>query len=114
MLILSVVVNSFLSWDNVWLRFGSKLLLIPLIVGLGYEFIRYAGGHSNPFTKILSAPGLWLQRITTREPDEAELEVALTALKNAIPTELGGVKRDDDGDNNTNECDGGCDCCGNN
>ncbi len=91
MLIISIILNSFLSWDNVWLRFGSKLLMIPLIVGLGYEFIRYAGGHSNIFTKIFSAPGLWMQRITTREPDEAQLEVALAALVNAIPVEFGGV-----------------------
>ena len=91
MLIVSIAVNSFLRWDNVWIRFGSKLLLLPLIVGLGYEFIRYAGGHSNPFTKIVSAPGLWLQRITTREPDDSQLEVALAALKNAIPEAFGGV-----------------------
>lgn len=94
MLIISIVVNSFLRWDNVWIRFGSKLLLLPLIVGLGFEFIRYAGGHSNPFTKIVSAPGLWLQRITTREPDDSQLEVALTALKNAIPEKFGGIVQD--------------------
>jgi uncharacterized protein YqhQ len=91
MLILSIVINSFLSWDNVWIRFGSKILILPLIVGLGYEFIRYAGGHSNPFTKIVSAPGLWMQRITTREPDDSQLEVALLALKTAIPDEFGSL-----------------------
>lgn len=91
MLLLSIVVNSFLTWDNVWLRFGSKLLTIPLIVGFGFEFIRYAGAHDNLFTKIVSAPGLWMQRITTREPDDTQLEIALTALKNAIPEEFGGI-----------------------
>ncbi len=91
MLIISIILNSFLSWDNVWLRFGSKILMLPLIVGLGYEFIRYAGAHSNVFTRIVSAPGLWMQRITTREPDERQLEVALAALVNAIPVEHGGV-----------------------
>ena len=91
MLLLSIVVNSFLTWDNVWVRFGSKLLMIPLIVGVGFEFIRYAGGHMNLFTRIVSAPGLWMQRITTREPDDSQLEVALAALKNAIPVEFGGV-----------------------
>ena len=91
MLILSIVINSFLTWDNVWLRFGSKILILPLIVGLGYEFIRYAGGHSNPFTKLVSAPGLWMQRITTREPDDSQLEVALLALKTAIPDEFGSL-----------------------
>ena len=91
MLLLSIIVNSFLTWDNVWIRFGSKLLMIPLIVGVGFEFIRYAGGHTNLFTRIFSAPGLWMQRITTREPDDSQLEVALAALKNAIPVEFGGV-----------------------
>ena len=91
MLILSIIINSFLSWDNVWIRFGSKILILPLIVGLGFEFIRYAGAHANPFTKIFSAPGLWMQRITTREPDDSQLEVALLALKNAIPDEFGSL-----------------------
>ena len=88
MLIISIIVNSFLTWDNVWLRFGLKILTIPVIVGLGFEFIRYAGSHNNLFVKILSAPGLWMQRITTREPDLTQLEVALEALKNAIPEEF--------------------------
>lgn len=91
MLIISIIINSFLSWDNVWLRFGSKIIVLPLIVGLGFEFIRYAGAHNNIFTKIVSAPGLWMQRITTREPSEAQLTVALTALVNAIPEEFGGI-----------------------
>ena len=91
MLILSIIINSFLTWDNVWIRFGSKLLILPLIVGLGFEFIRYAGGHANFFTKIVSAPGLWMQRITTLEPDDSQLEVALLALKNAIPDEFGSL-----------------------
>lgn len=96
MLIISIVVNSFLTWDNVWIRFASKLLLIPLIVGIGYEFIMYAGKHENVFTKVVSAPGLWMQRITTKEPSEEQLEVALTALRNAIPIEFGGVRAEDE------------------
>ncbi len=86
MLFISIILNSFLTWDNVWIRFGSKLLMLPLIVGIGFEFLMLAGKHSGNFiVKILSAPGLWLQRITTREPDDAQLEVAITALKHAIP-----------------------------
>ncbi len=89
MLFISIILNSFLTWDNVWVRFGSKLLMLPLIVGIGFEFLMVAGKHSgNIIVKILSAPGLWLQRITTREPDDAQLEVALTALKHAIPAEF--------------------------
>ena len=84
MLIISIVVNSFLSWDNVWFRFGSKILMLPLIIGLGFEFIRYAGAHENICTKIVSAPGLWMQRITTKEPTEDMLECAITSLKCAL------------------------------
>ena len=87
MLIISILIFSlpFITWDNIALRMISKLLLLPLIVGLGYEFIMFAGKHDNVFVKILSAPGLWMQRITTREPDEAQTEVAVTALKAAMP-----------------------------
>ncbi|MBE6597948.1 MAG: DUF1385 domain-containing protein [Ruminococcaceae bacterium] len=86
MLFISIILNSFLTWDNVWVRFGSKLLMLPIIVGVGFEFLMLAGKHSgNILVKILSAPGLWLQRITTKEPDDSQLEVALTALRHAIP-----------------------------
>ena len=95
MLIISIILNSFLTWDNVWIRFGSKLMMLPLIVGIGFEFIMFAGKHDNLFTKIVSAPGLWMQRITTKEPDEKQLEVALTALKNAIPVEFGGIREEE-------------------
>jgi len=89
MLFISIILNSFLTWDNIWIRFGSKLLMLPLIVGIGFEFLMIAGKHgSNIIVRILSAPGLWLQRITTREPDDDQLEVAITALKHAIPAEF--------------------------
>lgn len=88
MLILSVLVFSFVTWENIWLRLVLKPLLLPLVCGLGFEFILYAGKHENIFTKILSAPGLWMQRVTTREPDEKQLEIAITALKSAIPDEF--------------------------
>ncbi len=87
MLILSVLVFSlpFVPWDNIWLRYLIKLPLMPIICGLGFEFIAYAGKHDNLLTKILSAPGLWMQRVTTREPDEKELEIAIVALKSSMP-----------------------------
>lgn len=86
-LIISIVITSVLHlpWDNIALRIVIKLVLIPVYVGITYEFIRLAGRYSNPFTRILSAPGLWLQRITTREPDASEIEVAIAALKPCIP-----------------------------
>ena len=81
-----------------------KFLLLPITVGLGFEFIMYAGRHNNVLTKILSAPGLWMQRLTTKNPDESQLEIAITALKGAMPDEFGpleGVHRDGDTDTDT-------------
>ena len=60
-----------------------RLLVLPLVVGVGFEYIMFAGKHDNIVTRIFSAPGLWFQRITTREPDENQLEVAIAALKYA-------------------------------
>ena len=71
-----------------WLRVMLKLLLLPICVGLGYEFIRYAGKHDNKLTRILSAPGLWMQRITTREPDDSMMEVAIVSIKSALHEEF--------------------------
>ncbi len=62
-----------------------KLLLLPLIVGIGYELIKIAGKHDNLFTRIISAPGVWLQHITTKEPDEGMIECAISSLKEVIP-----------------------------
>ena len=58
-----------------------RLLILPLLMGLGYEFIRYAGKHPSALTRALSAPGLWMQKITTKEPTDDMLEVAITSLK---------------------------------
>ena len=58
-----------------------KILIVPLTVGIGYEFIRYAGKHDNKFVRILSAPGLWMQRITTQEPTDDIIEVGIEAIK---------------------------------
>ena len=61
-----------------------RLLVLPLLMGVGYEFIRFAGKYPSAITRALSAPGLWMQRITTKEPDEGMLEVAITSLKCAL------------------------------
>ena len=61
-----------------------RILILPLLMGVGYEFIRFAGKHPNPVTDALSIPGLLVQRITTKEPDEGMLEVAITSLKGAL------------------------------
>ena len=90
MLILSVLVFSlpFVPWDNIWLRYAIKLPLMPLICGLGFEFISFAGKHDNIVTRILSAPGLLMQRVTTREPDLKQLEIAIVAIKSSMPEEF--------------------------
>jgi uncharacterized protein YqhQ len=67
------------------IRVLIKLLLLPLIVGIGYELIKIAGRHDNLFTRIISAPGVWLQHITTKEPDDSMIECAIASLKKVIP-----------------------------
>lgn len=86
-LFISIIVFSVfrLPWSNVFLRLLCKLPLLPVIVGIGYEIIRLAGRYNNTFTRTISAPGLWLQRLTTREPDLDVIEVAIAALKPCIP-----------------------------
>ena len=86
-LFISIFVNTIfrVSWDNVALRVLCKLALLPVVTGIAYELIRLAGKYTNPVTKAFSAPGLWIQRITTREPDEKEIECAVAALKAVIP-----------------------------
>ena len=88
MLIISIFVGILIPITNPLLRSLVKILLMPISVGLGFEFIMYAGRHDNFIVKILAAPGLWMQYLTTREPDESQLEVAITALKGAIPSEF--------------------------
>lgn len=58
--------------------------MLPVIAGISYEFIRLAGESESIFVKVLNTPGMWLQRLTTREPDESQLEVAIAALKSVI------------------------------
>ena len=91
MLILSIVVVTLLSLvvpaelkQNTIAWMFIKLPLIPLIMGIGYEFIRYAGKHDNLFVKIVSAPGLWMQRITTKEPEDDIIEVGIASIKAVI------------------------------
>ena len=66
-----------------------KLALLPLVVGVTYEINRWAGRHDNGFTKILTAPGMWLQRFTTNEPDDSMIEVGIAAVKAVLPKEEG-------------------------
>ena len=79
--IVGIVINNLFPGLNRFLLTAIRLLILPLVVGLGYEFIMFAGKHDNPITRTLSAPGLWMQRITTREPTEDMLEIAIISLK---------------------------------
>lgn len=85
MLILSILVSAFIPLEAGLARTAIKLLLLPIIMGIGYEYIMYAGKNENTITKILSAPGMWMQRITTREPSDDQLQVAICAIKTAVP-----------------------------
>ena len=92
MLLIGILLGTILVliWPGVgkirWLYTLLKLLMLPLVMGFGYEFIKYAGRHENAFIKILSAPGLWMQRITTQEPTDDMIEVAIAAF-NAVRTD---------------------------
>ena len=94
MLIVGIVISFFI--DPIFLAFGVesvptivrtliKLLMLPLVMGIGYELIKLAGRHDNAFTRIISAPGMWLQHVTVLEPDDDMIECALIAFKEVIP-----------------------------
>lgn len=74
---------------NLLVRIILQLLSLPIIVGISYEFNRYAGGHDNALTRFLTAPGLWMQNFTTFEPDDSMIEVAIEAMKQVIPEKEG-------------------------
>lgn len=80
-MVISLVLFSLLGWPNLFWRIASRLLLIPVIAGLSYELLRWAGRSDNWLVKVLSLPGLYLQKLTTSEPDREQLEVAIAAMK---------------------------------
>ena len=84
-LIVSILLFSVLPWSSTGLRVVLKLLLLPVVMGVSYELIKLAGRYDNLFTRIISAPGLWLQRLTTFEPDDSMIEVAIAAVTPVLP-----------------------------
>ena len=88
-MIVSILVFAVVSWSNVWIRMILRIVLLPVVMGISYELIKYAGGHDNILTTILSAPGKALQLVTTAEPDDDMLEVAIEAMKLVIPENAG-------------------------
>ncbi len=84
-LIISAIVFTLIGrYENAFINIGYRVILLPVIAGISYEVIRLVGKTKNKFLKLLAAPGLYLQRITTREPDESQIEVAIQALKLAV------------------------------
>lgn len=85
MLLVGIIIGLFITETNPLLRTLIKLLLLPVSCGVGYELIKICGKYDNLFTRIVAAPGLWAQRITTIEPDDSMIEVAIAAIKPVIP-----------------------------
>ena len=90
-IVISSVVFGIWPITNVWLRTAAHLLLLPLVVGITYEFNRWVGRHvqENRLAQILTAPGLWMQNFTTNEPDDSMIEVAIRSLELVLPSEKG-------------------------
>ena len=86
-LIVSVLVFSFVSTNDVLLRTGLKIVSVPLVMGLSYEVLRFTGKSKGVFSKIIATPGLWVQRLTTFEPNACQIEVAIAALCQVVPDE---------------------------
>ena len=83
----AMVLYMFLPFHSFWLRFLGRIVLLPVIAGVSYEFIRFAAKSKGSLWKWASQPGLWLQRVTTREPDDSQLETAIKALETAMALE---------------------------
>lgn len=91
-IIISTLVFSLVQWSNPLVRIVLRLLLIPVVVAISYEINRFAGRHDNLLTKIITAPGKALQRLTVYEPDDSMIEVAIESLKLVIPEKSGSDK----------------------
>lgn len=89
-LIVSLILFSLLGWPDLFWRITSRLILLPVIAGISYELLKLAGKSDNLFVRIMSMPGIYLQKLTTAEPDRDHLEVAIAAMKAAMRDD-GGV-----------------------
>lgn len=84
-LMLGIFVGCLIPFTDAFLRTGVRLLCMPIVIGLGYELIKLCGRHDNLLTSIIAAPGMWMQRLTTKEPDAEMIEAAIAAMKAVIP-----------------------------
>lgn len=78
---ISILFFILIKFDNVWIRMGCRILLIPVVAGISYEFIRFAGRSESKIMNILSRPGMWMQSLTTKEPDDSMIEVAIASVE---------------------------------
>lgn len=85
MLLVGIFIGMLIPFTDVFVRSTVKILLLPLTVGIGYELIKFCGRHDNSLTRIIAAPGVWMQHITTKEPEDDMIEVAIRAMKEVIP-----------------------------
>lgn len=85
MLIVGIIIGLFIPINHPVIRPVVKFCLLPVTVGIGYELIKICGRHDNIITRIIAAPGVWMQHITTKEPDDKMIEVAIQAMKDVIP-----------------------------
>ena len=83
--LLSILVGALITSTNTLVRIALKLLLLPVVMGVSYEIIKFCGRHDNALTRAISAPGLWLQHITTNEPDDSMIECAIAAVLPVLP-----------------------------
>ena len=84
-MLVSIFVFAFLGWPELWIRILSRIILLPLVAGLAYEIIRYSARSQNSIVKLATLPGLWLQYLTTQEPDDSMIEVAIKSLEAVMP-----------------------------
>lgn len=86
--VIAAVLFALVPFSNIWLRIFGRLAMMPLIAGISYEVLRFTGRSKNPLILLFTVPGLWMQGLTTREPDDDQIEVALEAFKGAREVKL--------------------------
>ena len=86
-MVIAIVFHVFFGWPDLWLRILSRLAVLPVVAGVSYEIIRFAGRSENRIVRIMITPGLWLQYLTTRPPADEMVEVAIESLKAVLPPE---------------------------
>ena len=95
-LIVSIIVFSFVPWTSTLGRAAMKVVFLPVVVGIAYEILKYTGRHTNACTKILAAPGLWFQRLTTNEPEDDMIEIAIASVNALLPQTITEEEKEND------------------